>query len=197
MSQRSGNITRETKETQIEVDWLLDSPVGAEITTGIGFLDHMLDSFSRHGGFNLKVKAQGDLEVDAHHTIEDIGICMGQALKEAVGSKRGINRFGAGLIPMDEALARVVIDLSGRPYLKYEVNIDDMLAGNLTPRLFHEFFQGLVSNAGITLHIHLLEGEESHHCLEAIFKAFAKALNQAVSITELDGDIPSTKGSLT
>lgn len=196
MQARKGGVERQTRETEISLSVSLDGKGQADIDTGIGFLDHMLDSFARHAGFDLEVHASGDLDIDSHHTVEDLGITFGQALKKALGEKRGIARFGAAAVPMDEALARVAVDLSGRPFLKYRADINDMLAGSLNPRLFQEFFQGLVNSAGITLHIHLLEGEESHHCLEAIFKAFAKALSQAVELTDKDGDIPSTKGSL-
>lgn len=196
MSERKGSVTRETKETRITVAWALDDGRNTDVQTGLPFLDHMLEAVARHGHFGLEVKASGDLEVDEHHTIEDLGLTMGKALRDALKDKRGIVRFGNAVIPMDEALARVVIDVSGRPHLSYRAEMPDRLAGGINVRLFREFFQGLVNNSGLTVHIDLLAGEEVHHSLEAIFKAFSRALAEAVRIDPAITDVPSTKGSL-
>ena len=195
---RKATITRDTRETQIRLALDLDgAPDGNKIATGVPFMDHMLDAAMRHGHFAFGVTAHGDLEIDAHHTLEDLGIAFGQALKEALGDKRGVTRFGAAAVPLDEALARVVLDLSGRPYLAWRCDFPEAQAGGLNVRLFHEFFQGLVNSAGMTLHVDLLAGDEDHHCLEAIFKAFGRALRQAAAIDPaLAGAIPSTKGTL-
>lgn len=196
--ERKAHITRNTRETQISLTLGLDEAAeGNQIATSVPFMNHMLDAASRHGRLKLDVQARGDLEIDAHHTLEDLGITFGTALKEALGEKRGIVRFGEASVPLDEALARVVIDLSGRPYLGWRCQFPEALAGGVNVRLFHEFFQGLVNAAGITLHVDLLAGDENHHCLEAIFKAFGRALRQAVSIDPAcAGMIPSTKGTL-
>lgn len=196
MAKRTGAITRETKETRITVTWTLDGAGKAETETGLPFLEHMLDSLARHGGFDLAVNARGDLKVDAHHTVEDLGLTLGKALRDALRDKHGITRFGNAVIPMDEALARVAVDISGRPHLSYRAPLPDSMAGGINARLFREFFQGLVNNAGITVHIDLLAGDEVHHSLEAIFKAFARALAQAVRINPDTNEIPSTKGAL-
>lgn len=196
MAKRTGAITRETNETRITVTWTLDGFCNAETETGLPFLEHMLDSLARHGSFDLAINARGDLEVDAHHTVEDLGLTMGKALRDALRDKHGIVRFGSAVIPMDEALARVAVDISGRPHLSYRAPLADSTAGGINVRLFREFFQGLVNNAGITVHIDLLAGEEIHHSLEAIFKAFARALAQAVRINPNANEIPSTKGAL-
>lgn len=195
---RQATIQRDTKETKVTVQLNLDEgPAKNALQTGLPFFDHMLDAMSRHGHFALVVRAHGDLEIDPHHTMEDIGLALGQALKNALGDKRGITRFGAAAVPLDEALARVVIDLSGRPYLAWRCAFPEALAGGISHRLFHEFFQALSNTSGMTLHVDLLAGDENHHCLEAIFKAFGRALRQAVALDPvLAGELPSTKGVL-
>ncbi|MFO7821424.1 MAG: imidazoleglycerol-phosphate dehydratase HisB [Lentisphaeria bacterium] len=196
MPERTGSITRETKETSITVTWMLDGSGKAEIATGLPFLDHMLISLARHGAFDLNISARGDLQVDAHHTVEDLGLTMGKALRQALREKRGIVRFGNATVPMDEALARVTLDISGRPHLSYRAEMADNEVGGINVRLFREFFQGLVNSSGLTLHIDLLAGDEVHHSLEAIFKAFSRALANAVRINPESEDVPSTKGSI-
>ena len=195
---RQATIQRDTKETKVTVQLNLDEgPAKNALQTGLPFFDHMLDAMSRHGHFALVVRAHGDLEIDPHHTMEDIGLALGQALKNALGDKRGITRFGAAAVPLDEALARVVIDLSGHPYLAWRCAFPEALAGGISHRLFHEFFQALSNTSGMTLHVDLLAGDENHHCLEAIFKAFGRALRQAVALDPvLAGELPSTKGVL-
>lgn len=195
---RTAHTQRITKETQISILIDLDgAPAGNIIQTGLPFFNHMLDAMARHGHFHLEMKAQGDLEIDPHHTMEDCGIALGRVIREALGSKAGIFRFGEAAIPLDEALARAVIDLSGRPHLSWRCQFPELSAGGISTRLFHEFFQGLVNNAALTLHIDLLAGNENHHCLEAIFKAFGRALRQAIAADPLAaGETPSTKGVL-
>ena len=195
---RESNIQRETKETKVVVQLDLDGgPQGNSISSGLPFFDHMLDAMARHGHFALRLQARGDLEIDPHHTMEDIGLALGQAFKNALGEKRGITRFGSAAIPLDEALARVVIDLSGRPFLAWRCNFPEAMAGGISHRLFHEFFQALANTAGMTLHVDLLAGDENHHCLEAIFKAFGRAIRMAVAIDPaLADELPSTKGVL-
>ena len=193
---REAKIRRTTKETDIEVEYCLDGGA-VEVATGLGFFDHMLNAFACHGGFRLKIHATGDLDVDQHHTMEDTGLALGQALLSALGDKRGITRFGAAFVPMDESLARVVIDLSGRPFLAWRATFPQSTVGNgISVRLFREFLQALANAAAATIHVDLLACEESHHGLEAIFKAFGRALAQAVSLRPGCQDIPSTKGSL-
>ena len=195
---RKVSLQRKTKETAINLELGL-GPCSAKnsISTGIPFMDHMLDAFARHGRFAINIACTGDLHIDAHHTMEDMGLALGQACKEALGDKRGITRFGAACIPLDEALARVVIDLSGRPHLGWRVQLPEWQAGGISARLYREFFQAMVNTAGITMHVDLLQGEENHHALEAIFKAFGRALRQAVDFDQnLENQIPSTKGSL-
>lgn len=192
---RESKISRNTRETQIELQLSLDGG-SVEISTGLGFFDHMLCAFACHGGFGLRLKAIGDLEVDQHHTMEDTGLALGRALKDALGDKRGITRFGTSLIPMDESLARSVLDLSGRPWLAWRVALPQPEAGRIPVRLFREFFQAFVVTSGMTLHVDLLFCEETHHGLEAVFKSFGKALSQAVSLRPGSKDIPSTKGTL-
>lgn len=193
---RTSSIVRKTKETDIKIELDLDGALPSRIETGIPFMDHMLEQFAKHGGFGLDIKAKGDLNVDFHHTIEDIGIVLGKALKSALGEKRGIARYGWCILPMDEALVLVAIDISGRPLLKYEVKSPTKQVGGFDARLFHEFFQALTSQSGITLHIKMLSGDDAHHVFEAIFKAFAKALSQATKIVGNLEEIPSTKGIL-
>jgi len=193
---RKAAAKRKTRETDVAVELNLDGAGRATVDTGLPFMNHMLTAFARHGYVDLTVRARGDLPVDAHHTMEDVGLVFGQALRQAVGERRGVRRFGAALIPMDEALARVVIDLSGRPCLVYNVRTDTPEAGGIHTRLFREFFQGLVNTAGLTLHIDLLAGDEVHHCIEAVFKAFGRALAEAAAADPRGQDVPTTKGTL-
>ena len=194
--QRLANISRTTRETDIRVKLNLDGSGESKIDSGVPFMDHMLELFARHGFFDLEVKATGDTHIDYHHTMEDLGIVMGEALLEALGDKEGIRRYGTCLLPMDEALAQVVLDLSGRPCLVYDVEPPAPMIKDLDCRLFHEFFQALVSKSGINLHIDLQKGEEVHHAFEAIFKSFSKALDQALTIDGRVKGVLSTKGSL-
>jgi imidazoleglycerol-phosphate dehydratase len=191
---RQAQVRRETGETLVAVALDLDGPVQTEIATGVPFFDHMLAQLGRHGRLGLSVKADGDLEVDAHHTVEDTGIALGQALAEALGDKAGVERFGDATVPIDEALVRAAVDLSGRPYLVYEADTPVALVGTYETTLTKHFFEALVANARITLHVAKLAGENSHHIQEAVFKAVAVALRRAVAVTG-DG-VPSTKGTL-
>lgn len=195
---RSAEVNRITKETQVSLALDLDKgPSGNDLQTGVPFFDHMLDAAFRHGRISLRLRAKGDLEIDPHHTMEDVGLALGQAVKTALGDKRGVTRFGEATIPLDEALARVVLDLSGRPHLSWRCNFPEAAAGGVSHRLFHEFFQALANAAGITIHVDLIAGDENHHCLEAIFKAFGRALRMAVAMDPaLAGETPSTKGVL-
>jgi imidazoleglycerol-phosphate dehydratase len=191
---REGTISRETKETNIKLTLNLDGEGDYEINTGVGFFDHMLTAFSVHSGFDLKVKCTGDLEVDCHHTIEDIGIVLGAAFKEALSDKKGIARYGNFTVPMDEALAMCTADISGRPYIVFNAEFGDYRLGDMDTAMVEEFFRAFALNAGITLHINLFYGKNDHHKVEAIFKAFAHSLKQAV---KLEGDgILSSKGSI-
>ena len=194
--QRVANISRTTRETDIRVKLDLDGSGKSTIDSGIPFMDHMLELFAKHGFFDLEVKAVGDTHIDYHHSMEDLGLVMGEALVEALGDKAGIRRYGTCLLPMDEALAQVVLDLSGRPCLVYDVEPPAPMIKDLDCRLFHEFFQALAAKSGVNLHIDLQKGEEVHHSFEAIFKAFAKALDQAVTIDGRVQGVLSTKGSL-
>jgi len=194
---RTARIERNTAETQIVVEVDLDGSGRADLSTGLPFLDHMLDQVARHGMLDLTVRAKGDLEVDAHHTVEDIGITLGQALKAAIGDKKGIVRYGHAYVPLDEALSRVVIDLSGRPGLEFHVPFTRAMIGTFDVDLTHEFFQGFVNHALATLHVDNLRGENAHHQCETVFKAFARALRMAVARDSRAGAaIPSTKGTL-
>ena len=194
---RTAQILRQTAETRIEVAIDLDGSGRSELDTGIGFFDHMLDQIARHGAVDLKVQAKGDLHIDGHHTVEDVGITIGQALAKALGDKKGIRRFGHAYVPLDEALSRVVIDFSGRPGLIWQVPFTRSSIGAFDVELAHEFFQGLVNHAFMTLHVDNLRGENSHHQCETVFKAFGRALRQAVEPDpRLARQIPSTKGSL-
>ncbi|MGN0879339.1 MAG: imidazoleglycerol-phosphate dehydratase HisB [Oligosphaeraceae bacterium] len=193
---RRSEIERVTSETQVSVALDLDERSGVKVETGIGFFDHMLNALARHGGLGLSLTCKGDLWIDAHHSMEDTGLALGQALREALGDKRGISRFGFFYAPLDESLARTVIDLSGRPHLSWRCAFPEAEAGGVSVRLHHEFFQALANAAGMTLHVDLLACEESHHGLEAIYKSFGRALRQAVSLTGAAGEIPSTKGTL-
>jgi imidazoleglycerol-phosphate dehydratase len=196
-SPRTAEVTRKTAETNISVKVNLDGTGLAQLSTGIGFFDHMLDQIARHGLIDLSISAQGDLHIDGHHTVEDVGITLGQAVHQAVGDKKGIRRYGHAYVPLDEALSRVVIDFSGRPGLVMNVPFKSGMIGSFDSQLAHEFFQGFVNHAFVTLHIDNLKGENAHHQAETVFKAFARALRAAL---ELDpravGTIPSTKGSL-
>ncbi|MBL8521145.1 MAG: imidazoleglycerol-phosphate dehydratase HisB [Betaproteobacteria bacterium] len=194
---RTADITRNTKETQIKVAVNLDGTGAAALDTGIPFLDHMLDQVARHGLIDLTVKATGDLHIDAHHTVEDVGITLGQAVAQALGDKTGIRRYGHAYVPLDEALSRVVIDLSGRPGLSYHVNFTRARVGEFDVDLFIEFFQGFVNHAAATLHIDNLRGVNSHHQAETVFKAFGRALRMACEQdARAVGVLPSTKGAL-
>ncbi len=193
---RFAEVARTTRETQITVRFELDGTGSGTIHTPVPFMNHMLELFTRHGFFDLTLEAHGDVEVDYHHTMEDLGLTLGEALRRALGDKHGIRRYGAALLPMDEALARVALDLSGRPCLVYEVTPPAAMIKDLDSRLFHEFFQGLVATSGMNLHIDLLRAEEVHHAFEAIFKAFAKALDQAVTPDPRIRGVLSTKGTL-
>lgn len=194
-SSRTGKIDRETNETKISVSLNLDESGPVSISSGIGFFDHMLNSFSRHGGFGLSLSCRGDLEIDAHHSMEDTGLALGLALRDALGDKRGITRFGHSYVPLDESLSRVVIDLSGRPHLTWEAEFPEAEVGGVSCRLYREFFQALVNTSCITLHVDLLRCGESHHGMESIFKAFGRALRMAVERSGSES-IPSTKGTL-
>jgi len=194
---RTAKVERNTRETQIAVTVNLDGTGRAEVATGVPFLDHMLDQLARHGHVDLKVVATGDLHIDAHHTVEDIGITLGQAVREALGDKAGLTRFGHAYAPLDEALSRVVIDLSGRPGLEFHVPFTRAMIGAFDVDLAHEFFQGFVNHAQVTLHIDNLRGQNAHHQAETVFKAFARALAMAIAPDpRAAGAIPSTKGSL-
>ena len=194
---RTAQIDRNTLETQIHVEINLDGTGERTFETGLPFLEHMLDQVARHGLVDLVVTATGDLEIDAHHTVEDIGITLGQAVNQAIGGKQGIRRYGHAYVPLDEALSRVVIDFSGRPGLSYNVNFMRQTVGDFDVDLFHEFFQGFVNHAQATLHIDNLKGDNAHHQIETVFKAFGRALRMAVTPdSRMSGMIPSTKGSL-
>jgi imidazoleglycerol-phosphate dehydratase len=194
---RTAQVTRNTKETQITVSVNLDGTGKADLHTGIGFFDHMLDQIARHGLMDLTIKAQGDLHIDGHHTVEDVGITLGQAVAQAVGDKAGIWRYGHAYVPLDEALSRVVVDFSGRPGLHMDVDFKSGAIGGFDTQLAYEFFQGFVNHAQCTLHIDNLKGDNAHHQCETIFKAFARAVRAALALDlRSAGVIPSTKGSL-
>lgn len=194
---RTSEISRKTAETDVYIKLNLDGKGECEISTGIGFLDHMLTLFAKHGRFDLVAKCNGDIEVDGHHTTEDIGIALGQAFKEALGDKRGIKRYGSTILPMDEALILTAVDISGRPYLRYRMKIPAPMVGDFDTELLREFVIAFAFNAGITLHIRRLDGVNSHHIIEGTFKSLARTLKKAVEIDEKAKDeIPSTKGVL-
>ena len=194
---RTAEVERRTAETEIAVRVAIDGAGRTELATGIGFLDHMLDQVGRHAMFDLAVTAKGDLHIDAHHTVEDVGITFGQAFKRAMGDKKGIRRYGHAYVPLDEALSRVVLDLSGRPGMEYHVPFARALVGAFDVDLIHEFFQGFVNHALVTLHIDNLRGTNAHHQAETVFKAFARALRMACERDPRSaGDVPSTKGTL-
>jgi imidazoleglycerol-phosphate dehydratase len=197
MSTREASVNRVTKETRIRVAVNLDGTGAATFSTGLPFLEHMLDQVARHGLIDLDIQAEGDLEIDAHHTVEDIGIALGQAIAKAVGDKSGIQRYGHAYVPLDEALSRVVLDFSGRPGLEYAVDFPRARIGDFDVDLFREFFQGFCNHAEVTLHIDNLRGRNAHHIAETAFKAFGRALRMAVQIdSRRGGTVPSTKGSL-
>ena len=194
---RTAEVTRKTAETNIRVAVNLDGTGQSRLATGIGFLDHMIDQIARHGLIDLNIQCEGDLHIDGHHTVEDIGITLGQAFAKAVGDKKGIRRYGHAYVPLDEALSRVVVDFSGRPGLHMDVQFSSGMIGALDTQLVYEFFQGFVNHAGVTLHIDNLKGVNAHHQCETIFKAFARALRAALEADpRAAGVIPSTKGSL-
>ncbi len=192
---RSAEISRETKETKISLKLSLDGGPSSA-STGVGFLDHMLDLLARHGRLGLEVKAEGDLETGAHHTTEDVGIVLGQAIDEALGDRAGIRRYGSAVIPMDEALAECAIDVSGRPFTVFDADLPDVSIAGFDAELAEEFFRAVANNAKMTLHVHVHYGENAHHMIEAAFKAFARALRVALSVDPDEKGVPSTKGTL-
>jgi len=195
--ERRATVKRKTKETDIQVELNLEGRGLGEIDTGIPFMDHMLGLFAAHGFLDLQVTAKGDTEIDFHHTVEDLGICLGTCLNDALGEKKGIRRFGEATVPMDEALARVVIDISNRPALSYRVSAGESKTGSFDINLIREFFRALVNYSGVTMHVDLMSGDDPHHIAEAVFKAFGRALDQAASPeSRLQGEVPSTKGML-
>jgi imidazoleglycerol-phosphate dehydratase len=194
---RTAEISRNTLETQVRVQLDLDGAGKSQLATGVGFFDHMLDQIARHGMIDLVIDAKGDLHIDAHHTVEDVGITLGQALAKALGDKKGLTRYGHAYVPLDEALSRVVVDLSGRPGLSFNVAFTRAMIGEFDVDLVREFFQAVVNHAGITVHIDNLRGDNAHHQAESVFKAFARALRMAISADpRAGGMVPSTKGSL-
>jgi len=197
MTQRQASVERNTLETQIQVKINLDGSGECKLDTGVPFLEHMLDQVARHGLIDMEITAKGDLHIDAHHTVEDIGITLGQAVAQAVGDKKGIVRYGHAYVPLDEALSRVVIDFSGRPGMEYNVKFERSSIGEFDVDLFHEFFQGFINHAKVTLHIDNLSGDNAHHIAETMFKAFGRAVRMALTAdTRMQGVMPSTKGSL-
>ena len=196
MSERISKLTRKTKETDIAISFSIDGSGKSQINTGIGFFNHMLDGFARHGFFDLDVNCEGDLAVDCHHTIEDCGIVLGNAIKNALGDKKGIRRYGGCILPMDETLVLCAIDLSGRPYLNFEAEFTVEKVGYMDTEMVKEFFYAISYTAGMNLHIKVLNGGNNHHMIEAMFKAFARALDEATTIDPRITDILSTKGSL-
>ena len=193
---RTATANRDTKETKVQVELNLDGRGEFTIHTGIGFFDHMLAQVARHGLIDLAVTVSGDLEVDPHHTVEDAGLVLGQALKAALGDRTGITRYGDALLPMDEALAMVAIDLGGRPFLRYQADLGKNKVGAFDDELIPEFLQAIAVQAGMNIHIRLLDGSNLHHCIEAIFKAFGRALSQAIRVDDRIRTVPSTKGTL-
>jgi imidazoleglycerol-phosphate dehydratase len=196
MANRTGLIKRKTTETSIELFLDLDGKGDSEVETGIPFLNHMLTLFAKHGLFDMRIEAKGDLDIDGHHTVEDLGICLGQAIKECLGDKSGIERYGFSILPMDETLILVSLDISGRPYLVYEVDLPVEIIGSYDTGLTVEFLHAMVNGLGLTLHVNLLTGKNAHHIIEAIFKALSKALSQATRVDSRIKGIPSTKGAL-
>lgn len=193
---RKAEVARKTRETDIWLSLNLDGEGKSLVSSGVGFMDHMLCLFSAHGRFDLELRCSGDLDVDTHHTVEDIGIVLGKAISEALGGRESIKRYGSALIPMDESLAQVALDLSNRPYLYYDVPFSTPKVGGMETEMFEEFFRALAVNAGMTLHISILHGKNNHHMIEAVFKAFARALKEAVAIDQAIKGVNSTKGVL-
>ena len=196
MSKRTAEVTRDTRETRIRAAISLDGRGAGKLDTGVPFLDHMLDKVARHGGFDLEISAQGDLHIDAHHTVEDIGITLGQAFAKALGAMHGIRRYGHAYVPLDEALSRVVVDVSGRPGLEFKIDFTRARIGEFDVDLLREFFRGFVNHARVTLHIDNLKGANAHHQAETAFKAFGRALRMAVELDPRIKGVPSTKGTL-
>ena len=196
MEGRFTTVSRKTKETDIQMDFNLDGKGNSIIETGIGFFNHMLDSFTRHGFFDMKLNVKGDLYVDSHHTVEDTGIVLGQAIKKALGDKKGIRRYGFFMLPMDDALVSCAIDLSGRPYLSYDLKFNSDKIGYMDTELIKEFFYAVSYSAGMNIHINMINGENNHHIAEAAFKAFAKALDEASGFDKRIQDVLSTKGTI-
>jgi imidazoleglycerol-phosphate dehydratase len=196
LAKRSAKVTRKTGETEIELSLVLENTQTGQIVSGVGFLDHMLTLWSKHGLMRLDLQAVGDVGVDFHHTVEDVGICLGQALQEAVGDKKGIGRYGTAYVPMDEALVMVALDFSGRAYLAFEVEIPTAKVGEFDTELVEEFLRALAFNAGLTLHVRMLAGKNAHHIIEAIFKALGRALREAVAVDPNIQGVLSTKGCL-
>ena len=195
--ERKAEIDRKTNETDIRLSLNLDGRGVSDIKTGIPFMDHMLNLFAAHGFMDIKIAASGDTDIDYHHTVEDLGICLGMSISKALGEKKGIRRYGQAVVPMDESLAQIVLDISNRPFLAYRVSIDQSKTGNFDIALVREFLRALVNASGITMHVDLLAGKEAHHVAEAIFKALGRALDQATVIDKrIEGEIPSTKGML-
>jgi len=193
---RKSEIRRKTNETDILLSFCVDGSGNAGINTGVGFFNHMLNLFAKHGLFDLEVNAKGDLDVDAHHTVEDVGIALGRAIKEALGDKKSIKRYGTSFVPMDEALAMVALDLSGRPFLVFDARFENSRVGDMDTELVEEFFRALAFNAGMNLHIKVLYGKNTHHMVEAVFKAFGRALDEAAKIDDRIDGVMSTKGVL-
>ena len=193
---RRARVARKTKETDVSVDLSVDGKGQAQVDTGIPFLNHMLDIFARHGFFDLKVRARGDLDVDQHHTVEDVGLTLGQALRDALGEKKGIRRFGDAACPLDEALVSAVVDLSGRPFLGYNLKMKHARVGDFDTELVHDFFLALTNQVGMNLHLNQIQGRNAHHIIEAAFKAFARALDSAKQVDARVSGVPSTKGVL-
>ncbi len=196
MARRRGSVERKTRETDIRLRLDLDGEGKSRIATGIGFFDHMLTAFSTHGRFDVELRCKGDLHVDAHHSVEDVGIALGQALREALGDKKGIVRFGHAYVPLDEALSRCVIDLSGRPYLHYDVTFKARQIGEMPTELFEDFFWALADHGRLNVHLEAIRGRNAHHIAETLFKSAARALSMAVALDPRVKGIPSTKGSL-
>jgi len=196
MAERTGQVARKTRETDIAVTWRLDGAGLADIDTGVPFFDHMLDQIARHGLMDLTVRAVGDLQIDAHHTVEDTGIALGQALRRALGDGRSIRRYGSAFVPFDEVLAFAAVDISGRPYLAFDAALPAQKVGEFDTELVQEFFRALAMNAGITLHLKVHYGQNTHHMIEGLFKAFARALGEAVALDPRVTGVPSTKGAL-
>lgn len=193
---RAAEVTRKTKETEVSVSLVIDGDGTYSINTGIGFFNHMLELFSKHGMFKLDIQAKGDLHVGAHHVVEDVGICLGQAFRKALGDKSGIRRYGSAILPMDEALAMLSLDFSGRPFLAYNVDLSSEHVGGFDTDLTHEFLGAFVNKAEMNLHVRLLAGKNGHHIIEAIFKALGRAIDEAATFDERRSGIPSTKGTL-